>query len=493
MKSRHSKHYTRQDIIRLAVDAMFEQGLEPVFSASALSQLESVHRAASDHGPAVRDLTRLLWCSIDNDDSMDLDQITASEALADGATRIWVAIADVDALVPVGSPIDGHAQNNTATIYTSGQVFPMLPEKLSTDLTSLGQGQERLALVSILDIDAEGEVGKVELVRARVLNRAKLAYDAVSAWLEDKAPMPAAMAAVPGLAEQVRVQDAVAQTLKQRRHRQGLLEFELFEPKAVFHGDEVVGIDLQEHNRARQLIEELMIATNQGTARFLAAAGHPSFRRVVRSPERWRRIVDHARRLGESLPDEPDAKALALFLARQHRADPVRFPDLSLVIVKLMGSGEYVVEGPGETPIGHFGLAVRDYTHSTAPNRRFPDLITQRMVKAVLGEKRMPYPKAELQRLAEHCTHQEDVIRKIERRIRKSEAALLLSSHINQRFDAIVTGSTPSATWVRLLQLPVEGMLIEGLPDLAVGSRIRVRLVSTDVEKGYIDFAQSVQ
>lgn len=490
MKNRHARHFTRKDITRLAVDVMFELGLEPVFPDAAMRQLAAIPGAAQDEGAGIEDLTGLPWCSIDNDDSLDLDQLSAAQALPDGSTAIWVAVADVDALVGPGSPIDAHARTNTASIYTSGHVFPMLPERLSTDLTSLGQDQTRLALVTRMQVDGEGNVLASSVERARVRNRAKLAYDSVAAWLEDRGPVPEALGRVEGMDEQIRMQDAVAQNLRRRRQREGYLEFQLLEPRAVFRGDEVVDIRQDEHNRARQLIEELMIATNGCTARFLAGRGLASIRRVVRSPENWRRIVEYARRYGEPLPDRPDSRALSAFLARRHQADPLRFPDLSLVIVKLMGSGEYVVERPDEEPIGHFGLAVKDYTHSTAPNRRFPDLVTLRMVKAALQGAAPPYPPDELRRLAQHCTHQEDVIRKFERRMRKSEAALVLSDRIDQRFNAIVTGRSPGATWVRLLEMPIEGMLVQGMPDLEIGRRLRVKLVSTDVERGFIDFVQ---
>ena len=259
----------------------------------------------------------------------------------------------------------------------------------------------------------------------------------------------------------------------------------------MFKGEQVVDIQQQVQNRARQLIEELMIATNTCTAQFLADAGGAWLRRVVRSPKRWLRIGELAQRYGESLPQDPDSRALAQFLARRHKADPLRFPDLSLVIVKLMGASEYVVERPGTLPIGHFGLALRDYTHSTAPNRRYPDLITLRMVKSVLSGNPPPYGAADLQALALHCTQQEDAARKVERRMRKSEAALLLQSHIGQTYDAIVTGRTPSGTFVRVFTPPVEGMLIGRGAELDVGQPLRVKLVSTNVELGFIDFARA--
>ena len=468
---------------------MLERGLEPEFSQRVEQQLSTITVAARGSDAAIHDLTALLWCSIDNDDSLDLDQLTACESLAQGAVRLWVAIADVDALVPQGSPIDEHALLNTTTVYTSARIFPMLPERLSTDLTSLNFGQDRLALVTEMVFDADAVLSGATVYRALVRNKAKLAYDAVSAWIDAQGPLPEAAAAVPGMEAQLREQDALAQRLRQRRRAQGSLELETFQPRAVFEGEQVVGIEQQVHNRARQLIEEVMIATNGCTARYLAGRGGASLRRVVRSPERWLRIVALAKDYGEALPSEPDSKALEAFLAKRHKADPLRFPDLSLVVVKLMGSGEYVVEAPGEAPIGHFGLAVRDYTHSTAPNRRFPDLITSRLLKAALQNQRAPYSNTELAELAMHCTQQENAAQKVERRMRKSEAAIVLESRIGQRFDAIVTGASSEGTWVRLLAPPADGKVVSGAGGLQVGDKVHVKLLSTDVEHGFIDFA----
>ena len=469
---------------------MSERGLEPEFPAGVRQQLSSITGPGRDPDPRIRDLTALPWCSIDNDDSLDLDQLTACEVLEGGAVRIHVAVADVDALVKKGSAIDAHALVNTTSVYTSARVFPMLPERLSTDLTSLNPGQDRLAIVTEMIVSADASIAQSSVQRALVRNKAKLAYDALSTWIEGEGALPEAARAVPGLDAQVRTQDDVAQRLRKRRHAQGSLELETFQPRAQFDGERVVDIRQQVQNRARQLIEELMIATNTCTAQFLASGGGASLRRVVRSPERWLRIAEVARKFGELLPKEPDSLALEAFLARRHAADPLRFPDLSLVIVKLMGSGEYVVERPGGPPIGHFGLAVRDYTHSTAPNRRFPDLITSRMLKAKLASTQPPYSVAELEALARHCTQQEDAAQKVERRVRKSEAALLLESHVGESFDAIVTGHSTSDTWVRIFSPPAEGRLDSDVPDIEVGQQVRVKLVSTNVERGFIDFVR---
>jgi exoribonuclease-2 len=491
MSYSHSQYkYSRKDIARIATTAMTERGLEPEFSEAVNQQLAGINGPGEDSDPNIFDLTNLLWCSLDNDDSRDLDQLTVCEELKNGLVKIFIAIADVDSLVQKGSAIDDHALINTASIYTSARIFPMIPERLSTDLTSLNPNEDRLAVVTEMVVNNDGSINQPHVYRAKVRNKAKLAYDSISDWIEKKSSAPEALSKVQGMAQQLQIQDRIAQLLRKRRHEQGSLELEIFEPKAIFEGEQVVRIEQQIQNRGRQLIEEFMIATNECTAKFLAEQGRPSLRRVVRSPENWSRIVEHAKKYGETLPSQPDSKALSKFLAKRHQADPLRFPDLSLVIVKLMGSGEYVVEQPGEEPVGHFGLAVQDYTHSTAPNRRYPDLITLRMIKGALKKTDPPYSNADLQILAEHCSKQEDAARKVERRVRKSEAALLLTSHINQTFDAIVTGKSITATWVRIFDMPVEGLLTNGMPDLEVGRKLRVRLVSTNVEKGFIDFIQ---
>lgn len=483
-------HYSRKDIARIATHAMIERGLEPEFSNEAIQQLEKITNPGEDQDPNIFDLTDLLWCSLDNDDSMDLDQLTCAEHLKNDLIKIFVAIADVDSVVKKDTPIDEHARMNAASIYTSARIFPMLPEKLSTDLTSLNPNEDRLAIVVEMVIDKEGYITAPQVYRAKVRNKAKLAYDAISDWIDGKIPPPEALGKVKGMAEQLQIQDKTAQIIRKRPREQGSLALEIFEPKTIFEGEHVVGIIQQVQNRGRQLIEEFMIATNECTAKFLAAQGHSSLRRVVRSPENWVRIVEVAKKYDEHLPNEPDSKALSLFLAKRHKLDPLRFPDLSLVIVKLMGTGEYVVERPHAEPIGHFGLAVRDYTHSTAPNRRFPDLITLRMIKTALQRMAPAYSDGDLGLLAEHCSRQEDAARKVERRVRKFEAALVLSSHINQTFDAIVTGKSIAATWVRIFEMPVEGLLSDQMEDLEVGRKIRVRLVSTNVKRGFIDFVQ---
>lgn len=481
----HQKH----DLEELAVRAMRERGLLPEFSPAALEQLASIDHLGEPHGGEVRDQTGLLWCSIDNDDSRDLDQLTVCEALPDGAVKILVAIADVDALVRKDTPIDQHARHNTTSVYTSAVIFPMLPEKLSTDLTSLNPDGPRLAMVTEMTFQPDGTLSAASIYRAKVYNKAKLAYDSVSAWIDGDGPLPSAAAAVPGMDQQIRTQDSVAQQLRARRREQGALEFQTFQPKAVFDGEKVIEIRQQVQNRARQLIEEFMIATNGVTARFLAEHKRASLRRVVRSPERWLKIAAVAAEYGEQLPQEPDAQALELFLAKRRAVDPDRFPDLSLTIIKLMGSGEYVVEVPGGPKIGHFGLAVRDYSHSTAPNRRFPDLITARLLKATLKQQPAPYSHEDLAFLAAHCTKQEDAANKVERQMRKSEAALVLGNRLGEVFDGIVTGASNGNTWVRIFMPPAEGKLLVARGDrVKVGERVKAKLMATDVERGFIDF-----
>ena len=482
------RRHDREDLERIADRAMRERGLEPDFPREVTAEVARLETAAAD--PALRDLRQLPWCSIDNDDSRDLDQLSVAERPQDGLTRIWVAIADVDALVPKGCAIDRRAAQNTTSVYTPAKIYPMLPERLSTDLTSLGPGEDRLAVVSELVVSDAGAVESADVYRATVRNHAKLAYDAVSAWLEGDAPAPEALGAVPGLDENLRWQDAAAQRLRAVRHERGALDLETIEARAVFAGEQIRDLQLQAKNRARELIEDLMIAVNGVTARFLDDHGLPSLRRVLRSPERWERIVGVAAELGERLPADPDSTALETFLRRRKRVDPLRFPDLSLTIVKLMGSGEYAVDVPGREPVGHFGLAVRDYTHSTAPNRRYPDVITQRMLKAVLAGAPPAYSLAELEELASHCTEQEDDVTRIERQVRKSAAALLLEGRNGERFHGIVTGASEKGTWVRLLAPPVEGRVEQGWEGLDVGDRVEVRLLGTDVERGYIDFAR---
>ncbi len=472
----------------IARRAMLDRGLLPDFPAQALAELEEIKGPASRTEESTRDLRSLAWCSIDNDDSRDLDQLTAAEPMPGGSARILVAIADVDAVVKKQSALDDHARHNTTSVYTGAETFPMLPEKLSTDLTSLNYEADRLAVVVEMVIAADGALEASDLYGAVVRNRAKLAYNSVAGWLEGNDPMPSGIAGADGLDDSLRLQDRVARQLGAVRHAHGALNLETIEAHTLFEGDDLKGLEAEGKNRAHGVIEDFMIAANGVTARYLASKMFPSLRRVVSVPKRWDRIVEIASERGARLPETPDSKALEQFLAREKAADPLRFPDLSLSVIKLMGSGEYVVELPGEDAAGHFGLAVRDYAHATAPNRRYPDLITQRLLKAALAGRPVPYQTDELDALAKHCTEAEDAAKKVERQVGKSAAAMLLESRIGERFDALVTGASDKGTWVRLLQPPVEGKLVSGFQGVDVGQRLRVQLTRTDVERGYIDF-----
>jgi VacB/RNase II family 3'-5' exoribonuclease len=475
----------------IAHRVMLERGLLPDFSAEALAELAAIVAPAVIDDDSIRDLRDLLWASIDNDDSLDLDQLTVAQVLPGDTVKIRVAVADVDALVKNGSAIDDHARHNTTSIYTAARIFPMLPDKLSTDLTSLNLNEDRLAIVIEMIVSADGSVKDSDIYRAHVHNHAKLAYNSVAAWLEGGA-MPEALAAVSGLDENLRIQDKAAQSMKAFRHVNGALDFETVEARPVFDGDEIRELKVEKRNRARELIEDFMIAANGVTARYLSSQKVPSLRRVVRTPKRWERIVELAREHGSDLSDTPDPEGLEKFLIKEKAADPLRFPDLSLAIIKLLGPGEYVAEIPGDTHApGHFGLAVRDYAHSTAPNRRYPDLITQRMLKSAMDQQPPPYAVNDLETLARHCTETEDDAKKVERQVEKSAAALLLESKIGDRFDAIVTGAGPKGTWVRLLDFPVEGRLMHGFEGVDVGHRIRVQLIRTDVDLGFIDFKKA--
>jgi len=478
-------------LLRVARRAMLQYGLEPDFAPAALAEAQALAEPAPPWGADVRDLTGLPWCSIDNDDSRDLDQLTVAEPLAGGGARIRVAVADVSAAVTPGSALDGHAGTNTTSVYTPPQDFPMLPDRLSTDLTSLGQDADRLAVVVELAVDAGGANGAADVYRAVVRNRAKLAYQSVGAWLEGRGPLPAAAGAVPGLAEHLRLQDQVAQRLKANRHEHGALDLDTIEVHARFDGDTVSGLAADERNRARDLIEDFMIAANGAIARFLEARRFPVVRRVVRSPERWQRIADIALEQGTQLPPEPDSKALNDFLIQRRTADPLRFPDLSLAVIKLLGRGEYVASFPGQDVTGHFGLAVREYAHSTAPNRRYPDLVTQRLLKAALAGREVPYARGALEVLAASCTLKEDGAQKVERLMRKAAAACLLSDRIGVEFDGIVTGASPKGTWARIFDPPVEGRIEQGQAGLDVGDQVRVKLIHADPERGFIDFART--
>lgn len=489
--SNHAHESDRSRLRALAIRAMRARGLDPDFSTEEIAQAEQASGTPPPVAAAATDLRALLWCSIDNDDSRDLDQLTVAEALPDDRIRVRVAIADVDAYVPQDSPLDRHAAVNTTSVYTPAMVFPMLPLRLSTDLTSLNAGEDRLAVVVDMSVAPDGALETTGVSRALVRNHAKLTYRGVGDWLAGRGSLPPAAAAVPGLDALLTLQDQAARALNQRRLEEGALEFDRVEASVDFDGDSVRDVRADAPNRAKALIENFMIATNGVTARFLDAHGVPSIRRVVRQPKRWSRIVEIAAASGGHLPAEPDAGALAAFLRERRQAEPDRFADLSLSVIKLLGPGEYVVDRPRQDPPGHFGLAVKDYAHSTAPNRRYPDLITQRLIKAALARTAPPYSAEALERLATHCTLQEDAANKVERQVDKSAAALLIAHRVGETFDAIVTGASSKGTFVRVVTPAVEGMLSHGLiPGIDVGERLHVRLARVDVERGFIDFTQ---
>lgn len=472
---------------KIAQRAMLERGLLPDFSTETLAELDMIQSPATANGETVRDLRDLLWASIDNDDSLDLDQITVAEGMPEGKIKILVAIADVDSLVKNESAINRHAHHNTTSVYTPAMLFPMIPEKLSTDFTSLNFNEDRLSIVVEMVIGADGSLQDSDVYQALVRNHAKLTYNSVASWL-DGGSMPEAITIVKGLAENLQLQNRTAQHMKYFRHVHGALSLETIEAKPLFDGDQIRTLEIEEKNRAKEIIEDFMIAANGVTARYLSAKKSPSIRRVVRTPKRWERIVEIAADHNFILPEIPNSKALEEFLIKQKATDQLRFPDISLAVIKLLGAGEYVAEFPdGDVP-GHFGLAVRDYAHSTAPNRRYSDLLTQRLLKAALEGKPAPYRKDELDVLAAHCTEAEDAANKVERQVGKSAAALLLESKIGEEFNSIVTGASEKGTWVRLLEIPVEGRVVHGYEGIDIGNRIRVQLISVDVEKGYIDF-----
>ncbi|HTQ53376.1 MAG TPA: RNB domain-containing ribonuclease [Bryobacteraceae bacterium] len=490
MNHTHGNHY---DLTALARQEMIDEGFVPDFPPDAERQAAALrsHPAQAPADGAVRDLRALLWSSIDNDTSRDLDQIEVAERLDHGAIRIRVGIADVDGDVAKGSPIDAHAAANCTTVYTGVKNFSMLPDDLSTDLTSLNEHADRLSVVVEVTVAADGSVQDGTAYRAVTRNAAQLAYSSVGPWLEGHGEPPEKVAASPDLRDQLRLQDEAAQKLREMRHRLGALDLDRAETEAVVSDGHVTGIRPRHRNRASQLIEDFMIAANGVIARLLHDKSVPSIRRVVKTPERWDRIVELAARAGGRLPADPDSGALNRFLIARRAADPLHYADLSLAVVKLMGPGEYVLERPGGEQIGHFALAVHDYTHSTAPNRRFADLVTQRLVKAVLASQGTPYGDAELDSVARRCTEREDAARKVERAMSKRIAAVAMRDRIGEVFPAVVTGVVPKGTFVRLVSPPVEGRLMRGEHGLDVGDQVRVRLLNTDPGRGFIDFGRA--
>jgi VacB/RNase II family 3'-5' exoribonuclease len=478
------------DLQAIAKEVMRQNGFEPDFPAGVEQQLAQLRANPPALAPSaqVRDLRNLLWSSIDNDTSRDLDQIEVAERLPSGDVKILVGIADLDAFIPKNSPIDQHAAKETATVYTGIRNFPMLPEELSTGKTSLLENQDRLSVVTEYVVDGSGHVTASNVYRAIVRNQAQLQYNSVGAWLEGTAAAPAKVAASADLQAQLRMQDEVAQRLKSRRYDNGALNLQTDELHPLILNEQVVDMVGQQKNHATELIEDFMIAANGVVARMLEKVS--SLRRIVKQPERWERIVQLAATHGEKLPANPDSKALNDFLIKRKAADPDHFADLSLSVIKLIGPGEYVLERPGDAAPGHFGLAVQDYTHSTAPNRRFADVVTQRLVKAMLAGQPNPYSDDELSAIAANCTEKEDAARKVEREMSKRLAAVAMQNRIGATFDAVVTGATPKGTFVRVLQPRVEGLLAQGQQGADVGDKFRVKLLRVDVQRGFIDFAR---
>ncbi len=481
------------DLQAAARETMHERGFQPDFGDEVKEQLEKLkaHPPSIAASGEVQDLRSLLWSSIDNDTSRDLDQIEIAERLANGEGRVRIAIADVDAFVPLGSPIDKHAARETTTVYTGVHNFSMLPEVLSTGLTSLLPHQDCLAVVYDFTVDSKGCVSSSSIYRAAVNNKAQLTYNAVGAWLEGRGAPPPPVAASAALQAQLKLQDEIAQCLRQARYERGALDIETIETHPVILKQEIVDIAPQLKNHATELIEDFMVAANGVVARTLEKSGMSSIRRIVKIPKRWDRIVELASQSGTLLPAEPDSKALSDFLTARKAADPTHFPDLSLAVVKLLGPGEYVLERPGDPPQGHFGLAVQDYTHSTAPNRRFADLVTQRLIKAHIAGNASPYSDSDLAAIAQNCTLKEDAERKVERDMQKRIAAVAMRSKVGQTFDAIVTGVNHYGSFVRVLNPHMEGKLVRGGDGVDVGDRIEATLIHTDPVHGFIDFARS--
>ncbi len=471
---------------------MRANGFEPEFSPEVMRQVASLDEPSADRlPPGARDMRALPWSSIDNRESRDLDQIEVAERRADGSIRLFIGVADVDSLVVLGSAADDHAAVNTTSVYTGVAVFPMLPERLSTDLTSLNEGEDRLAVVIQFDVLADGELTNARVYRALVHNHAKLTYDAIGAWLEGRASEPPAIARAPALRDQVRLQDEAASRLRVARRKAGALDFESVEASPVVVNGRVIDLKVAGRNRARDLIEDFMVAANRTVAIYLLEHGSASLRRVVREPKRWDRIVALAAEVSEVLPEAPSSVALSEFLARRRAADPEHFADLSLSVVKLLGPGVYVLERRlgDRREAGHFGLAVADYVHSTAPNRRFADLVTQRMLRAVELKGQPPYSTDELTEIARRCTERGDAARKVERTMRKVAGASLLADRVGESFAAVVTAASPKGTYARLLSPPVEGRIVRGARGLDVGDTVRLTLVVADAAKGFIDFA----
>jgi len=479
----------RFDLRAAARKAMLDNGFVPDVPAAVTAEVARAVEPSGAPDAGVIDLRQLPWSSIDNDTSRDLDQIEVAEPMPDGTVRVRVAIADVDGIVQQGSATDQFAGVNSTSVYTGVETFPMLPDRLSTDLTSLNPNGDRPSVVTEFIVAGDGSIKSSNVYTARVTNHAQLAYNNVGAWLDGKASLPSS--ATQAIQDQLRLQDTVAQLLREAREKSGALDIDTIEAQSVVQPDQSVDVELVQKTRASQLIEDFMIAANVVMAQFLDEHGSPSIRRVVRSPARWPRIVDLAAKFGTTLPAEASPQALEDFLVARRKADPDHFPDLSLAIVKLIGPGEYDAHAPGQADIGHFALATHDYTHSTAPNRRYADLVTQRLLKAVLAGRPSPYSMDDLGQIAARCTDREHAERKVERQVRKVVAAVSMVGRVGENFDAIVTGVNQDGTYVRVINPPIEGRVMRGENGLDVGDKVSVKLISTDPMRGFIDFASS--
>lgn len=478
----------RISLQRIARKAMIERGFNTDFPANVLEELKEIGQSAYYNKNSVNDLRNFLWCSIDNEDTRDIDQLSYAEQLPENRIKVLIAIADVDYLVPAHSNIDLHASENTSTVYTTAQIFPMLPEKLSTDLSSLGMDTDRMAIVIEMIVDEEGAVVQSDVYCAQVHNYAKLDYDSVGAWLEGKGPMPEAISKVSGLAENIILQNKAAENLREMRHERGALDFGTIESRPEFDGETLREMKAQLKNKAKNMIEDFMIACNVATAQFLAKRNFPSLRRVVRTPKRWDRIVELAAEHNFTLPSIPDPKALSECFKYVKQNLPDHYTDMTFSVLKLMGGGEYVMELPGSTPQGHFGLAVKNYSHSTAPNRRYPDLITHRLLKSAMNGNEIPYNTEQLEKIAKNCTVKEDDAKKVERLVEKSAHAMLMESRIGEIFDGIISGAAAKGTWIRIFHPYLEGKLVKGFEGMEVGFKLKARLISVDIENGFIDF-----
>ncbi len=482
--------YKKFDLLAAARREMIQQGFDPDFAPGTEEQVQEIKNlppVAPEDG--IRDLRGLLWSSIDNDTSRDLDQVEFAERTPYGI-RVMVGVADVDADVPAGTPIDQYAGKETVTVYTAVHNFPMLPEELSTDLTSLNENEDRRAVVVEMLVGAEGVLASSSIYRAILRNKAQLAYNGTGAWLEGRAAAPAKIAASAELQAQLKLQDEAATALRRQRDQRGALHFDRVEAVAMVTDGRIQDVQAAQKTRANDIIEDFMVGANGVMAKTLRDADRSSIRRVVKTPERWPRIVELAARYEQELPDTPDSGALSAFLQHCHKVDPDHYEDIALAVIKLMGPGEYVMSRPGDTGDGHFGLAAQDYTHSTAPNRRYSDIVTQRLVKAYLAKAPAPYTDDALNDIARNCTLMEHAARKVERAMGKRVAALAMQSRIGQRFDAVVTGVTSSGTFVRVFNPPVEGMLCQGHEGMDVGDRLQVTLTRADPERGFIDFCR---